>query len=593
MSFPLPFVVLSEATLPGALWRGLRGRPMRTVATLALVRPLEGRLARIESWARARGLLGSAYGPPAAIPVHDGYPGDAIHRPYDPAIEQGVRPLVAPFEGHAVLGEYAYAFRKALSDYTQTMLNLTGAAAWAEANLPEGGWRLIGAPPHFARVYALSAGRAPGSWLGPGRAGESPRAYNDAPLSGRAGGRIAAALNALAVFAGMTAWLIARTRLAVAPERFRLAVDRVSPIDLEVAKAADDPAEVLMVERNARLAAETSPELAPYRRVTRNDARATPGVTVRLIARMARELWTLWRDFGDLEAPLFGRFASLIGKRTLFAAFFRRFRPAFLWGRDDYSMDHVIRNQELRKIGGKALGVNHGLPINTYISQWREIDFDVYYAYGRHLYDAFYRAAWPAHMRVEAVGNIQMTPERRARLAAARTKDIAVYAIVTLRFDELLAHVRDLALRFPDRRVHVRMKKRREDSYLRRYGEWLAREAPANVANNDDSDPYDLMLRTAYAVTPGSTAGIEAMQSGAKTFYLDLDPGLRFFYYRNFPHLIVRSAGDIARRIEAIEAGTEAYDFSRSEGLVALSAPDFYAALRRDLGLPPARREAA
>jgi hypothetical protein len=566
---PLDLLVLNETTLPRALWRGLRGRPMHAVAIHALVRPLAGPLARIEVWARARGLLGSAFEAPVAIPVHDGYPGDAIYRPYDPATEGGVRFLSAPFENHPTLGEYAYAFRKAVSEYSQVMLNLTGVASWAETHLPAGGWTLSGAPPHFSRMFALSTGRDPGPWLG----------------AGAKGGRAANALGALLVFAGMTVWLLARTRLAVAPERFRLAVDRVSPIDLEVAKAASDPAEVLMVERNAILAAQTSPELAHYRRMTRNDARVTLGVALRLIARMARELWALWRDFGDLEAPLFGRFTSLIGKRALFAAFFRRFRPAFFWGRDDYTTDHVVRNQELRKIGAITLGVNHGLPINTYISQWREIDFDVYYAYGRHLYDSFYRDSWPGHMNVKSVGNIQLTPERRARLKGERTKDIAIYAIVTLRFEALLDTAKTIAERFTDRRVHVRMKGRRGSYYMDRYARWLTEEAPANVVNNVDADPYDLMLRTSYAVTPGSTAGAEALQFGAAAFYLDLDPELRFFYYRNFPDLIVRSAEDIIRRIENIETGAESYNPAAHRDLIAVSAPDFYATFRRDIGL--------
>jgi hypothetical protein len=385
----------------------------------------------------------------------------------------------------------------------------------------------------------------------------------------------------------MTAWLVARTRPTVVPEHFRLAIDRVSPIDLEVAKAVDNPAEVLMVERNRRLAAESAPGLAHYRRVIRDDARTTPALALHLILRLARELWALWREFGALEAPLFGRFAALVGKRALFAAFFHRFRPAFLWCRDDYSTDHVVRNQELRKIGGKSLGVNHGLPMNTYVSQWREIDFDIYYVFGRHLYDTFYRDAWPAHMTVKSVGNILMTPERRARLGAGRTKDIAVFAIVTLHFDALLEHTRRLAEHFSARRVHVRMKGRREDSYMRRYAEWLSRAAPPNVVNNDDPVAYDLMAKAAYVVTPGSTAGAEAIQFGAATFSLDIEPKMKFFYYRNFPGLTVRSAEDIIQRIEAIESGAETHDPSLYENLIAVSAPDFYATLRADIGLAP------
>lgn len=564
----LDLVVLNETTLMGALWRGLSGHPMQVVATEALVRPLAGLLTRIESWAQRRGLLGSAYVAPAPIPMHDGYPGDALYRPYDPVIERSVRPLVVPFEGHPVLGEYAYAFRKSLSDYTQAMLNLTGAAAWAEANLPVSGWTLIGAPPHFARVFALSAEQTPGAWLGPANAG----------------GRLANALNALAILVGMTAWLVARTRPAVMPEHFRLAIDRVSPIDLEVAKVVDDPAEVLMVERNRRLAAESAPGLARYRRVIRDDARTTPALALRLIQRLARELWALWREFGAMEAPLFGRFAALVGKRALFAAFFHRFRPAFLWGRDDYTTDHIIRNQELRKIGSMSLGVSHGLPINTYVSQWREIDFDTYYVFGRHLYDNFYRNAWPAHMTVKAVGNIQMTPERRARLGSGRMKDIAFFAVETPMLPVMLEQVRRIAEHFPDRTVWVRMKPGRSARYAA-IVDVAMREMPLNVARHEGETAYDLMLKIEYALANFSTTGAEALGMRVKVLVFDVDPKFADFYYRNFPGLTVASAEDVIRRIEAIESGQEIYEFSRYESLISMSAPDFRQILRADIGI--------
>lgn len=565
-------LVLSEATLPRALWQGWRGRPMRMVAVHALVRGSTGLLERVARWASARGWLSSAFEGPRAVPIKDGYPGDALLRPYHPGIEAGIHPLLDDVEAHPVLGSYAYAFRKALTDYTQAMLNLTGAAMACQRIYGAGGWRLVGAPPHFARVFALSTGAQPAAWL--------------APACG--GARIANGLNALSLWLGVSAWLLVRTRPRVAIHRFRLAIDRIHPADMRLAALIDDPRDVLMIERNRVRAAQAEPGLEPYTRVTRDDARLPPRATVVAIARLAAHLWALWREMGGHDAPLFARYATLLGKRRVFDAFFHRFRPACLWARDDYSMDHVVRNQSLRGVGGIAMGVNHGLPMNTYVSQWREIDFDVYFTYGRHLYETVYRQSWRSGMRVVPAGNIEFTPERRAAVQAGpRPLDIAVFGIVSSRFTEFLDEVRRLAGLFPDRKVILRMKALRETEYTCAYQRLIA-SAPPNLVADTGESAYDLMLRVGYAVSTGSTTTAEALQFGVTSFALDIEPELQFFYYRQFPRLIVTSAEDLARRIRAIEAGEETFDFHALEPLIAVSAPDFCDIVGPELGLVPA-----
>jgi hypothetical protein len=556
-------VVPNELLLPRILWAGWRGRPLYLLEAQPLIRPLSSVLSAILTFLSKHGLARSAFEAPLSVPVHDGYPGDQIFRAYEPHIESGVQTLFGPEDG-----EYAYSFRKALSDYTQAMLRLTGIVAWLEECGPVEGWSIAGAPSHFFLVYRLSTGREAPASVAPSRGSD---------LLINLG-------NLLAVFAGVLVWLSARMRIFVRKEAFLLAIDRISPIDITVAREiTQSPSQVLVVERNQALAEEAVPDATCYLRCSRDDARAAPRQALRLSLGLWKDLWTIWQRHGYQDAPLFGRLVSLAGKRVVFAAFFQRFQPRFFWCRDDYSMDHGIRSQELRKVGGKSIGVNHGLPINTYTSHWREIDFDIYFVYGAHLYETFYKRSWPAAMSVRAAGNMQLTPERRKRLQNPRPLDIAIYVTVILLFDEFMEEMLKVARHFSDRRVHFRMKGKRESYYMRSFARWME-AVPPNVTVNMDTDPYNLMLSTSYAIAAGSTAAVEAIGFGAKAFVFDTEPRYRNYYYRNFPGLIVHSGDDLIHRIEAVESGKEHYDPREFETLIAQSGPDIYEQLRQELG---------
>jgi len=564
----LEFLVLSETTAAHLLWAGWRGRPACIAAVLPYLRASTGILERLAAWAIRRGWARPI---DDALPVHDRYPGDSLFLPLHPELETKLHQLLRVDRPNAVECEYAYALRKALSDYTQVNLLLLGIISWAARHWPEGGWRLRGAPRHLDRLRA---------WHG----GDS---VSRAPIKSL-GLRLVNLGNSIVTVAGVLFWLLLRTRLKVTPQRYRLAIDRISPIDLVVARSViDDPREVLIVERS-RTAAAAVDATRSFRSCVKEDARLTPKALIILGSVLVRDVALLYRRYGALDGGLFGRFAALAGKRAMFAAFFSRFQPDVFWCRDDYSMDHIIRSQELRKIGSRSLGISHGLPINTYISQWREIDFDVYYVYGRHLYEHFYRGAWPSTMLVKPVGNIQFTRTLRAACAKPRGNDIAFFAIVTPRFDFVMEQIMKIARRFSDRTVHIRMKGNRDAHYRERFAYWMS-QMPTNVSDNTDPDPYTLMSRVAYALTPGSTTGAEALQFGAKGFVFDVEPSYRWFYYRNFPGLTVRDADEVIQRIEAIESGAESYDFSRYDELIEMSGQDIFEIIRADIATPSER----
>ncbi|AVM75585.1 hypothetical protein MSR1_31190 [Magnetospirillum gryphiswaldense MSR-1] len=556
------FVILSEATLLPTIWRGLTGRRLRVVALHPVVPVLSVLFQRLAAIIMRRGWASAATEGSDALSVMDGFVGDSLFRPHDPAMDAVGTQWCRRVDGAARLAPYAYAFRKCLTDYNVALLQVVGGMeeACARAGTDGGKVRLYGGCRHFADVYAASTGRPAGDWL-QFRAWSAALVWN--------------AVSTLFVLVGTVFWLVLRIRPRVEQLSFRLLLDRVSDIDLEVARAAGDPDKVLMVERNGLSAAMPLPAGARYRRVTRADARVPPGRALALLAALAQDVATAWWRLRDLPPPLFSRLVVQLGKRRVWDAFFHRFRPMAFWGRDDYSMDHIVRNQAVRAVGGTAIGVNHGLPMNTYVGPWRQIDFDIYYTFGSHTHQYAYADTWAPGMQVVPVGNIQMTPARRARLSAPRPRDVAVYGIVIPRLSAFLDEIAKLAQALPDRRVIVRMKPKRDDHFMTLYRDWLV-QAPANVVDHVDPDPYDLMLSTSYAVTPGSTAGAEALQFGAVAFYMDMEPGLRFFYYRNFPTLVVYGGDQIATRIKAIETGSEVFDFQALRPLIDIGAPDFY-----------------
>ena len=198
---------------------------------------------------------------------------------------------------------------------------------------------------------------------------------------------------------------------------------------------------------------------------------------------------TIW----SFDPGLFGNLGLLCVKRAMFAAFFSQYRPRFFFGKDDYSKDHIIRNQELRRIGGISLGINHGLPLNTITPAWQEGDFDIYYAFGSHLFTNTLQKTWPSECIVKPVGSKNMLPAYRSRLKDARPKDIAFFPIIHTRFDQNMHAVFDVARYFSDRRMFIKLKGNRRPEQICNYHR-LLRSAPENVVVYSDPNPMSFSL---------------------------------------------------------------------------------------------------
>ena len=68
--------------------------------------------------------------------------------------------------------------------------------------------------------------------------------------------------------------------------------------------------------------------------------------------------YRLWRQFGDRPPAVYYQIAAFPYRRIVYRAFFSKFKIDNYWGRDPYNVEHVLRRGELKRIGGKFLGVS-------------------------------------------------------------------------------------------------------------------------------------------------------------------------------------------------------------------------------------------
>ncbi len=560
-------MVISETTLPRLAFLILTGRRPCVSGVVPAIHMMDGPLGKLVRVLKARNLVQTMDQAFPDMPVLEGMPGRGYYNDLHQAIETRLHASVGLKNSEGRLAAYSYAGRKAASDSFCKVIPHVLAAEWLRDHRPE--TPFYGKPPFQRIVERLFFDQE-----------KTVSSRRWAFLPGNL-------LNACVALAWLFVWLVQRMRLRVPVETYALGAERLNEADEFLIDKALPDISVLIVARHKVSPQKDGrrPTIAGRPVVSLKDARVTPFAAVVLFGRACVDLAAFVTREGGADHLMFSRYCNLAAKRAMFAAFFRRFHVQAFWGRDDYSLDHVVRYQELRRIGGKAFGISHGIPINTYIPQWREIDFDVYYVFGRYLYDHYYRDAWAPGMTVKAVGTPHLTTERRKRLAGPRQADIIYFVMAATQLDKIVHEVWRVAAAFPDRQLWIKPKPNRDGSHVDQLNKLIA-DAPANVAVFDEAIPYEKMLTAGYAITSGSTLSAECLQFGMKTFVLDCDPEMRQMYYRQFPDLTVPDGDTIISRIKDIEAGREIYDFKKYDQLIDMSGGDFYQVVRDDLGLP-------
>jgi hypothetical protein len=570
----LHFFILDEISLFQAFLFLALSRRVCIIDAQARLRVLDKLLKRFMAflWRRFPGSK-----PENALPDMPWYEGDPAGNSIDnfhKAIEDALHAALPALAPAHRLGEYAYPMKKAVTDYTGAVTPVLAIIEWFEGAHPVQAFAVHGASPHLGRIYEMYFGRHPSFT----RTQRTPSA------------RVVNVVNVLTLIAGIVVWLAQRTRPGFRPKRsYFIGLDLVSGRNHELTlidQVLDGKAEkALIVYRTPALKKEFSERFIGVPQCVLSDTKVSVSDALYLVTCSVRDAVGLWFSHGGVEAQLFQRYCFLAVKRSIFSAFLRCFPVTWFWGRDDYSLDHIIRNQELRKLGGKSIGMNHAVNRDTYQHQWREIDFDVFYTFDSMTYEKFHKDSWPAHMRVRSINSDNLTAERKKKACGPRPQDIVYFPVVHRYSDYLLGEVFKIARHFPERIVYVKMKAGRPEANMKDFRRLMA-TAPDNVRDIEPLDSsYDLMLDATYILNCGSTLAVEALQFRSISLVFDVEPRFRYFFYRNVPGMIVKSAEDVIAKIEAHEEGSEKYPFEDYVSMLGLNEEDFYLTVRRDLGI--------
>jgi hypothetical protein len=389
-------------------------------------------------------------------------------------------------------------------------------------------------------------------------------------------------------------WLAARLRLRHRPPQdvFLVADYMEDPKDMAIYDAVADGGPIVLVPRDDAKHIAPHARLAPYAVAQTTDGAFGLTAAARNAAMVLHDAARLFRACHRLPVPLYYKVAALPWRRAVLRGFLGRYRPKFYWGRDDYNVEHVLRRQELHRVGARSFGVNHGYPVYCHrFPMWRYVSFDRYYAFGRAVYERYLKDTWAPDMEVVSAGAYAPTRDIYAWRARPRRKDIVFFTGVLVNEPRLAEIVRGVAAAFPDRSIHLQVKHLFVDKPSGRDFIAECRRDRPNVVHTR-KPIYELLTVAQYACSDPSTVVLEALQFGQVSFALDVSSVQKVSILREFPGLCVSSAEELVRRIRAIEAGEWRYPRESFGELVDLSGRVIYDAVREDMGLP-VRREPA
>ncbi|CAA7621747.1 hypothetical protein [Magnetospirillum sp. UT-4] len=446
----------------------------------------------------------------------------------------------------------------------------------------------------YAQLMFLKAARADGGTVTvAGRwrdAADLDSAWTGRPAAGpRSAHILGVALNgllALAMVLACWAWIAPRIRRRVEPREWFLAADYLKDArDCRVYAEAADGGPVLLVKRNPTMDPAAVPCGAGLPACEADDGLFTPGqAAAAAVLALVHTFAILRRWYWSAPAHFFA-LAALPHKRIRIRALLQRHRPRHMWCRDEYNVEHILRTQELHRIGARSLGLMHGIQALADLNPRRRyVDFDVFYVFGLHLIDRLYRTTWAPHMKVQPVGSFGFTREQLAAGARQGSDVVAIFGNICLRQPEFAATVRGIAIAFPQLRVVVKPKLGREDPG---FGPFCAQmgEGLANV-EVETGDAGELMARARYVVSDASTVIAESIHLGVPAVMLDVAPDHRTCLYRDFPGLCQTTPEAVVARLRGFEDGGAPFDRAAHASLVDLSGRHFLDFIRADLGLP-------
>ena len=383
-------------------------------------------------------------------------------------------------------------------------------------------------------------------------------------------------------------FVVARLKpFGVKPRSFFLAADYMyDPRDVRLYQELEEGGPILLVYRIAPPDTEEFPELANYEYCKPTDGAFSLIDAVSTLAMVVVDSLRTFVHYGHLDSAHFYKVAALPNRRAILRGLFNKYRPRYFWGRDPYNVDHVLRRQELNRIGGRSHGLWDGVPAYTIVfPHLRYVSFDRYYVYGHGVYERHYADTWPQDMALVPMASYSFTREQLESRFATRPPDIAVFTSIFVDDQGMIDFVRGLAEAFSDRKILLEVKwnfvdKENGKRYIAACTEGLPNVIPVRES------VYDLFFKARYAFSDPSSVVYEGMQLGVFSFAVDVVEEQKVSNFREFPGLTVSSSEDAIERIRSIEMGEWEYPIAACKDLVDMSGILYLDAVRAGVGLP-------
>lgn len=382
-------------------------------------------------------------------------------------------------------------------------------------------------------------------------------------------------------------WVIRRLRLSVPCRKVFFAFDWINDLrDFFVCDSIRDGGDVLLIYRNDELWKARPPEGDRYMQCRWSEALFPWASGFAALGILARDTLYLWMHLKNRPVRLFYRCIAMPFRRMNIRGFFNVYRPRYMWGRDDYNVEHILRRDELHRVGGKSFGISHAVLSNfcSLIPQWRYISFDRYYTYSNYFCRP-YLDTWPRDMEVKS-GGVFGLPREKILSDWSCGDGILFSSRVALDEPEFGRMIGAVARAFPHLPIMIQVKR----GYISdaQIAERVARWTSGHPNAVYTTEPiYQLMERARYYISDISTVIGEALILGAKVFFADVIKQ-EFSIFREFPGLSIKTAEELVTRLKGLEAGTEIYPHRQYGELMNIRrAATLYDILREDVGLPP------
>lgn len=385
-------------------------------------------------------------------------------------------------------------------------------------------------------------------------------------------------------------WITSRIRPLARTEPVFVVADNVNaPCDFLMYEELEEGGEIVLEIRNAKAYGDPLPGHEKYTMCHPRDGFFGLAGALAAMAMIVGGMVALWRRCTTITPSIYFRLIAMPFKRAVIRGLLNRYRPKFYWGRDDYNIEHILRRDELHRVGATSLGVSHGVYTNfcSLMPQFRYISYDIYYGFSTFMCQP-YLSRWAQDMELRSAGLNSLS---RQTIAAPWPlgENILITSRVAWYDPEMRNIARAVASAFPELKVLVQMKPGYidDETIKEMVNEWC-RDIP-NMEHVTDGI-YDLLTRTRYLVSDISSLIGEALQLGIPTLFADVIE-MEYSIFRKFPDLSFKTADDVVKRLKSLDSGETPYPHEEYLKIMDLDHRlTVFDLVRKDVGLPPLKK---